>query len=122
MLLEGKQIKAKETVGWLTDYSGNLEDCLRKAWQVMEKGTEVLPLRMVEEKSLGNISFEEKIFTNANGMAESVRAIAKCIEESCRATLSDAVTVQAKLSADFMLSKSCRKGKVGIEYDKVMSN
>jgi hypothetical protein len=120
MLLHGKQIHAKETVGWLADYSDSLENSLKKTWQIMQKGISVLPLRKVEEDSLGKISFDEKIFSGANGTAESARAIAKCIEDSCNAKLPEAISIQASHSAKFMVTKLCRKGKVGIEYDKIM--
>jgi len=121
MLLEGKPVKAKEAVGWLVDFSGSLETSLKKAWQIMQKGTSVLPLRKVEENSIGKISFDEKIFYGANGKEESVKAIAKCIEDSCNAKLSEAISIQAIHSANFMVTKLCRKGKVGSEYDKIMT-
>ena len=122
MLLEGKPLKAKETIGWLVDYSDNIENSLKKAWQIMEKGSSVLPMRKVEEKSLGKISFDPKFLTGANGMAEAKKAISKCIEDSCNAILSEAISIQAEHSAKFMVSALCRKGKVGTEYDKVMGN
>ena len=122
MLLEGKQMKAKDTVGWFVDFSDTLENSLKKAWQVMEKGTSALPLRKVEESSLGKIQFDENLFSHANGTGEARKAISKCIEDSCSAKLSDAITVQARHSADFMVSKLCRKGRVGSEFDKVMGN
>lgn len=122
MLMQGKQVKAKETAGWFVDYSDSLENCLKKAWQIMEKGTSVFPLRKVDEKALGKIAFDESIFTQGNGTGEARKVIAKCIEESCNAPLEKAIAIQAKHSADFMVSKLCRKGKVGSEYDKILSN
>ncbi len=122
MLLQGKQIKAKETVGWLADYSDSLENCLKKAWQIIQKGTSVLPLRKVDEKPLGKLPFDEKLLANANGMREAMKAITDCVEAACNTTLDKAVSIQAKHSADFMVTKLCRKGRVGSEYDKVMSN
>ncbi len=119
MLLDGKQLKAKETIGWFVDYSDNLESCLKKAWQIMEKGTSALPLRKVEEGALGKLSFDKNLFSE-NGILESQKFIADCIENSCNTKLADAVIIQAKHSAEFMVSKLCRKGKVGSEYDKIM--
>lgn len=119
MLLDGKQLKAKETIGWFVDYSDNLENCLKKAWQIMEKGTSALPLRKVEEGALGKLPFDKNLFSE-NGILESQKFIADCIENSCNTKLADAVTIQAKHSAEFMVSKLCRKGKVGSEYDKIM--
>lgn len=121
MLLQGKSLKAKETVGWLCDYTGKLEDGLKKAWQIMQKGTTVLPMRKVDEKALGKLPIDEKLIAGANGIGEAMKAIADCVEASCNTTLDKAINIQAKHSADFMVTKLCRKGKVGSEYDKVMA-
>lgn len=88
----------------------------------MLKGTSVLPVREVEENAIQKLSFDKKIIAGANGNPESVKAIARCIEDSCKAKLIDAISVQAKISADFMTSTHCRKGRVGSEYDKIMGN
>ncbi|MCC7302696.1 MAG: hypothetical protein IT233_08640 [Bacteroidia bacterium] len=122
MLLVGKQVKAGETVGWFADYSDSLEKNLAMAWKIMEKGESALPMRKVEEGPVTKLVISDKYIAGANGNSESVRAIAKCIEDSCKADLKDAITVQAKISAKFMVSPQCRKGRVGSEYDKVMGN
>jgi enoyl-CoA hydratase/carnithine racemase/3-hydroxyacyl-CoA dehydrogenase len=121
MLLDGKQVKAKETVGWLVDYSDTLENSLKKAWQIMEKGKKVLPLRKVDEKPIKNLPFKDaKVPAASDSAVEEARAaIRKCVEDSCGAKLSDAIKIQAKLSAEFMVTKLCRKGRVGSEYDKI---
>ncbi|TAL56435.1 MAG: hypothetical protein EPN85_14990 [Bacteroidetes bacterium] len=121
MLLEGKPMKAKETIGWLVDFAGPLEMALKKAWQIMEKGTSVLPLRKIEEKSLGKIDFSSAKVAPVSDVSleEARKAIAKCVEDSCVASLADSIAIQAKHSAEFMITKLCRKGKVGSEYDKV---
>ncbi len=48
-------------------------------------------------------------------------AIMKCIQDSCGATLADAVTIQAKHSGDFMVTAACNKGRIGAEYTKTMA-
>jgi enoyl-CoA hydratase/carnithine racemase/3-hydroxyacyl-CoA dehydrogenase len=121
MLLQGKSFKAKETGGWLCDYSGNLEDVLKKAWSIMQHGTTILPMRKIDEKPLGKLSFDKKYFSGANGMKEAMKAIADCVEASCNTTLDKAISVQAKHSAGFMVTKLCRSGRVGSEYDKLMN-
>lgn len=124
MLMEGKTVKAKDSVGWLVDFSGSLELSLKKAWQIMQKGNGVLPVRKVEEKSLGKISFAEAKISPATDVSveEARKAISDCIEASCNTTLDKAISIQAKHSANFMVTKLCRKGRVGNEYDKVMGS
>ncbi len=121
MLLEGKKVNASETVGWLADYSGNLESCLKKTWQIMQKGNTVLPLRKVDEKPLGLVIPDDKKMTKTNGTNEAMNAIADCIKASCNTSLEKAIGIQAKHSSEFMVTKLCRKGRVGSEYDKVMN-
>jgi enoyl-CoA hydratase/carnithine racemase len=119
MLLEGKRVVAKDAQGWLVDYAGSLEESLQTAWQIMQKGTSVLPLRKVESKPLGKISIAIPRATD-NAVTEARKAIAACIEASCNAPLAKAISIQAKHSANFMVTKTCRKGVVGQAYDKIM--
>lgn len=116
MLLDGKQVKAKDTQGWMVDYAGPLESGLKKAWEIMDIGTAAMPMRKVEASSL-NLKLN-----GAAGTAQDARKyIADCIEAACNAPLADAITIQAKHSAGFMTGKLCRKGRVGSEYDKINS-
>ncbi|MBI2969083.1 MAG: enoyl-CoA hydratase/isomerase family protein [Bacteroidetes bacterium] len=122
MLLEGSNVKAKDAAGWLVDFAGPLNSALKKAWQIMEDGKNVLPLRKVNPAPLKKIPFDKVQISKAGDQAieEARNAIAKCIEDSCSASLDDALAIQAKHSAGFMVSKLCRAGRVGSEYDKVM--
>ncbi|MBE2246804.1 MAG: hypothetical protein IAE67_06065 [Candidatus Competibacteraceae bacterium] len=121
MLLDGKQVKAKDTVGWFVDYAGTLESGIKKSWEIVQKGNGVLPLRKVDPGSL-NISVKKaKIPSSGNpDFEEAKQAISNCIEQSCNTTLAKAIEVQARHSADFMVTRLCRKGRVGSEYDKIM--
>lgn len=113
MLLEGRNAKAKEALGWLVDHSGDLGSCLQVARDVLHRGSGALALRTLEPGA----------FTVAglDGGDEARQAIAACIAASCGTTLDAALAVQARLSAAFMVSKACRKGRVGAERDKVMN-
>lgn len=123
MLLEGKPVKAKDAVGWLVDYTGTTETTLQKAWQVMENGTSALPMRAFEEKPIKEIQIAEVNLPHHDGPLQEARdAIAGCIAESCNAPLAEAIAIQARHSARFMISQPCRKGKIGSEYDKLMRN
>lgn len=121
MLLDGKSKKAKETVGWFVDYADSLENGLKKAWSIMEKGTAAMPMRKLEEKAFKLSVKAAKVPDTGNPEYEAAKtAIANCIEEACNVPLAKAVNVQAKHSAEFMVTKLCRRGKVGSEYDKIM--
>lgn len=48
------------------------------------------------------------------------KAIMQCIDAACHVSLADALAIQAKHSAEFMLSAECRRGMVGSEYTKTM--
>jgi enoyl-CoA hydratase/carnithine racemase len=121
LLLEGAQVKARNATEWLVDYAGSLEDALRMAWRVMEKGAAALPLRKVEERSMEQIPMADLNIPMSSdaSIEEARRAIARCITDSCSVPLSEAILIQARHSAEFMTGKLCRKGKVGSEYDKV---
>jgi hypothetical protein len=45
----------------------------------------------------------------------------ECIRESCEASLSDALSIQARHSAGFMSSKACQKGMIGAAAEKTMN-
>ncbi|NIP14938.1 MAG: hypothetical protein GWM88_09500 [Pseudomonadales bacterium] len=48
-------------------------------------------------------------------------AIIECLRQACATPLSEALAVQAKASADFLASATCREGQVGAEYTRTMS-
>ena len=48
-------------------------------------------------------------------------AIMKCIQDACGAPLADAVSIQAKHSAEFMVTKACKSGAIGAEFTKTMA-
>ncbi|MBW1688644.1 MAG: hypothetical protein JRS35_26735, partial [Deltaproteobacteria bacterium] len=43
------------------------------------------------------------------------KAILDCVRHACGSTLSDALSVQTKHSAGFMITPHCRKGRIGAE-------
>ncbi len=122
LLLEGKTCKAKDTVGWLTDYAGSLEDSLQKAWSIAGDGDHDVALRECKESALSGIPTEIGDITEADTPAvEAARqAIVNTVQESCGAPLAEALDIQSKHSAGFMVSKVCNKGAIGSEYKKTM--
>ncbi|MEE9443593.1 MAG: hypothetical protein V3V99_13090 [candidate division Zixibacteria bacterium] len=122
MLLTGKFVKAKDSVGWLTDYAGSMEDAIKTAWSIASGGDHGLPLRKAEEKPLSGIPNNIGLTDSGNPATEAARkVIMDCIRNSCESPISEALEIQAKHSADFMSSKYCQKGMIGSEAVKVMS-
>lgn len=121
MLLGGKTVKAKDAVGWLIDYAGALEGSLQMVWKIATEGDHSLKKRTVERNALKNVPAEVNLTGPSDLIVEAARkAIMGCIQDSCNVSLSEALTIQAKHSGNFMNSSFCREGKIGIEAKKVM--
>jgi enoyl-CoA hydratase/carnithine racemase len=122
MLLSGESTAAGDAVGWLVDFAGPMDKALHMAWTVITDGDHRLSKRDVKKDALKEAIPEINLPSSGNQLTEDARkAILDCIKASCGASLSDALTVQAGHSADFMISKSCRRGMIGTESAKVMS-
>ncbi|MBC8465985.1 enoyl-CoA hydratase/isomerase family protein [bacterium] len=121
MLLTGKSVKAGKATGWLVDFAGSFDAALQKAWDVASGKGDGLPLQPVEQGAF-DISIEApSIDPSGNPSIEAGRkAIMDCMKASCGVTLSEALEVQAKHSAGFMLDKACQRGVIGSNYYKVM--
>ncbi len=113
MLLSGKSKKAKDTVGWLADYAGSTEDALAKAWQIASGGAHGIAKRAVADGSV--------VVAKDDSLTGARKAIMDCIQDSCSASLDQALEVQAKHSAGFMLDKLCQKGAIGSAAKKVLN-
>lgn len=122
LLLEGKPVRAKEAVSWLVDYSASEEDSFKMAWKLVSGKDHGLVKRDLNENALKEISFEIKLQAPENpGMEAARKAIIDTVRDSCAANLKDALTIQAKHSANFMISNSCKQGKIGAEFNKIIS-
>ena len=119
-ILSGKSVKAKDSVGWLADYAGSMENSIKMAWKLASGGDHGLKKREVNENSITDIPDEITGLENTDdaGLTEARKAILDCIMNSCKATLAEAISVQAKFSGDFMTTKLCKKGVVGNAYNK----
>jgi len=121
LLLEGEQVKAKDAVGWLIDYAGSHNEALQMAWKIATGKDHGLIKRDVKESELDEISFDIKLQAPDNpGMEAARKAIIETIRDSCGANLKEALIIQAKHSAEFMISDSCKYGRIGAEYKRVM--
>ncbi|MHC5007734.1 MAG: hypothetical protein ACYTGF_10300 [Planctomycetota bacterium] len=122
LLLSGRPVRAAETVGWLADFAGPMDAALRCAWQVATDGDHGLQRRAVQTGALEWEPAEVGDLAEADSPAvEAARkAIIDAIQASRGASLDDALDVQSKHSAGFMLTEACHSGRVGAEYTKTM--
>jgi enoyl-CoA hydratase/carnithine racemase/3-hydroxyacyl-CoA dehydrogenase len=123
LLLSGKQVSAADATGWLVDYAGPMEDALQTAWQIAKGGDHGIAKRAVQDGALSGVPTEVSGLPPADSVDnETARAaIMKCIQDACGAPLGDAVAIQAKHSADFMVTKACKDGQIGAEFTKTMA-
>jgi enoyl-CoA hydratase/carnithine racemase/3-hydroxyacyl-CoA dehydrogenase len=123
LLLSGAMIKVPETTGWLIDFTGPLESCLQTAWKLAAQGaSKSISKRQVVSDALKNVPSDIDLPDTGNPALNTARkAIMETIQQSCSCSLTEAVTVQAKYSAEFMVSSTCKKGMIGAEAVKVMN-
>jgi enoyl-CoA hydratase/carnithine racemase len=123
LLLEGKSVKAEQTAGWLVDYAGSMDEALAVVWKIATDGDHKLARRKVATGALKAIPKDAGALAAAAdaGVALARQAIFTNIQHSCKTTLADAITVQAKHSAGFMASQTCRKGAIGAAFTKTMT-
>jgi enoyl-CoA hydratase/carnithine racemase/3-hydroxyacyl-CoA dehydrogenase len=97
LLLEGHQISAKDTVGWLIDYAGPIEETIKTAWKIATGGNHGLPKREVSENILEGITTEVSLTDPDNPGVEAARkAIIDTIKDSCGTDIQNALIVQAQ--------------------------
>jgi len=122
LLLEGKPCRAKDTVGWLVDYAGSMEDCLTLIWKIATGGSHGLSKREVAEGKLKNVLKQLPALSKTDDAAAEAgrKAITDSIEASCNATLAEALSIQAKQSGHFMTTSYCLNGSIGSAYTKTM--
>jgi len=122
LLFTGKAVKASDTVGWLVDFAGSVEDSITMAWKTATGNNHGLIKREVVTEGLHNLATELQPPDSADPVVISARkAIMECVNDACQVPLSDAIVVQAKHSAAFMSSKDCRHGVIGTEAEKVLN-
>ena len=122
LLLGGRFVTAKDAAGWLVDYVGSTEDALQKAWLIATGGDHGIPARRVDEGVLSLPKDIPSLPPAGNPFIEAGRkAIMDCIVASCGAPLSQALEIQAKHSAGFMVTKSCQKGIIGSTAKKMLN-
>jgi len=123
MLLTGETVRAREAVGWLVDHAGPMDEALRAAWTLAIAGERAVRRRAVEtgrlEGAIANLAGMPE--PGSAGEMEVRRAFLRCIEDSCHASATEALMVQARHAAEFLASPACRAGQVGAERARTMS-
>lgn len=121
LLLTGRSVKAAEAVGWLIDFAGSVDKALATAWAIVSDGSHSIKKRELQTGSI-SVGPETGLSDSGDPAVEAARkAILSCVIDSCSASMSEAITVQAKHSADFMVSRACQRGMIGSEAAKVMN-
>ncbi|NOZ00877.1 MAG: hypothetical protein GXP54_03185 [Deltaproteobacteria bacterium] len=122
MLLGGRFVKASDAKGWLVDFAGPMDDALKTAWLIASGGDHGLKKRPVKEGALTGVPTDAPGLGDASSPSNAAarEAIMATVRKSCGVSVSEALAVQADMAADFLASKTCNKGAVGMEYTKTM--
>ena len=121
LLLSGKSVRAEDAVGWLIDATGSVNESLATAWE-LASGTSKIARRTFAEGVLTGLPDPTGLPAAEGPSLEAGRkAILDCVKASCGATLADALTIQAKHSAEFFRTSACRRGRIGGEFSKTMA-
>jgi enoyl-CoA hydratase/carnithine racemase/3-hydroxyacyl-CoA dehydrogenase len=122
MLLEGSPVSAADAAGWMVDFAGPLPQALKTTWGLVTSGDHGLTPRAVRQTGLDGIAkaVGSARLSDDGDKAAAQRAILDSVQASCEATLSDALTVQARHSAGFMSGELFRNGAIGTIYRKTV--
>ena len=119
LLLGGRSVKAPDAVGWLLDAAAPQSEAFSIVWSLVT-GDAALPRRRVVEEALTDLPTGVSLPAGGAATEAARSAILGTIQAACKVPLSEALDVQARHSAEFMVTKPCKKGMVGAEYNKTM--
>jgi enoyl-CoA hydratase/carnithine racemase len=122
MLLEGRSQKADETVGWLADFVGRLDDALQIAYTVASSDGHGLRQRGLEVGALDGVveAVPDLAPAASPEMEAGRRAILDTIRAATAAPVEEALTIQARHSGGFMTGDACRSGIIGTAWKKTV--
>jgi enoyl-CoA hydratase/carnithine racemase len=122
LLVTGKPVDAGGAVGWLVDFAGPVEEALKVAYRLASGGGGIERRAVCETKleKIASLAVPELDQQAPQSVVAARRAIWDAVLKSCGCTLGEALTVQSKVSAAFMASPICNKGKVGAEVGKAL--
>ncbi len=92
------------------------------AWTMATGGDGAPAPRALDDGVLRGIPDSVSDLSDTGGASGSAarKAIVDCVQGACGSTLSEALEVQARHSAEFMTSAACREGEIGAQYTKTM--
>ncbi len=113
LLLEGRPEKAKDTVGWLADFVGGLDESLQTAYAVASGGDHGLAMRDLDEGALDQVIEAVPKLSAASdpGMEAGRKAILDTVSAATSCTLAEALDIQARHSGGFMTDASVPEGR-----------
>jgi len=122
LLLDGRSVQASETVGWLADFVGGLNDVLQIAYTIASDGGHSLAMRGLEEGSLDGAAepIPKLVTASGPGMEAGRKAILDTIRAATTCTLQEALDIQARHSGGFMISEACQQGVIGTAWKKTV--
>jgi len=121
MLLSGRFVGGAKAAGWLVDAVGTMDECLPLVWSLATDGDHGITRRPLEEGAVTGVPTEVPGLAAGEPAVEAARkAIVDCVQGSCAATLAEAVDVQSRHSAEFMVTDACRRGRVGGEAKRTL--
>lgn len=121
MLLSGRSVHGQEATGWLVDAVGAMDECLQLVWSLATGGDHGISRRPLQEGAVTGVPTEVAGLGAGELALEAARkAIVDCVQSSCAATLAEAIDVQSRHSADFMVTDACRRGRVGAEAKRTL--
>jgi len=123
LLLGGRPVRAGDAVGWLVDAAGPLDAMLRTVWCIVTDCDHGIARRQPDAGPVAvpPSAAPEVPAASSPDVEAARRAIRACIDAACGATAADALELQSRHSAGFMVTDVCRKGRVGVERARTMS-
>ncbi len=120
MLLTGRPVKATEARGWLVDWAGPMEEALAEAWRRARGADRGSENRPVARGAVAGIADDVPWLPQADSplMERGREAIMTCVKEACGVPVEEALSVQARLAAEFLAGPECLAGVVGADYLK----
>ena len=122
-LLSGEPVRARDGIGWLIDAAEPMDNALHTAWAIASGARHGITRRGLETRALSGVPSSVSGLAPADDpLTETARAaIVQCVKQSCGTTAAEALTLQARLAAEFLASQACRQGRVGAERARVTS-
>ncbi len=121
LLLGGRPVRASDAVGWLVDAAWSMPEALAKAWKLAATDEGAVGRTLVQE-ALAGVPTEALDLPSGSPQTEAARrAIVETIQGACGVPLAEALEVQSRHSAQFMVSDACRGGRVGSEAQRTLA-